>query len=212
MPPKTIKTEELFTDFVRTFGNGNTLSSFVDKIPESTLNADYYFPDSNVIAELKTLEIDALSPEKIERRIMSIYKLLGYQLSDYTDFIFGKSYLPEEVNRRLFSTISRPIIECVKKANKQIISTRKLLGKDEALGLILIANSGNLGFEPMQIMNVLLRGFDQLKIKNKDAIVYFTPNIYQYIGTDDIPYQIWVPVANERGDALQKFIDELGTA
>lgn len=211
MPPATIPVEETFTEFVRTFRGADVLPRFVPNIPKSTLNADYYFPEDDVIAELKTLEVDALDLKTIDRRIMASYKWLGYQLEDYTDFLFGKKYLPDDVNKRVFSTISRPIIDAVRKANKQIISSRRLLGRPEAKGLILVANSGNFGFPPVQLMNVVLKGFERLNDSNKDGIVYFTPNVYHDVG-DGVPYEIWVPIANEHGDELQQFIDSLGKA
>ncbi|RWC59494.1 hypothetical protein [Mesorhizobium sp.] len=211
MPPPTIRVEETFTQFVRTFRGGDVLSHFVSKNPSSALNADYYFPTDNVIAELKTLETDALNLEIIDRRIMASYKWLGYRLEDYTDFLFGRKYLPDDVNKRVFSAVSRPIIDCVRKANKQIISSRRLIGKADAKGLILIANSGNFGLPPMQLMNVVLKGFDRLSDREKDGIVYFTPNVYHDVG-DGLPREIWVPIANERGPELQDFIDSLGKA
>jgi hypothetical protein len=211
MLPPTIEVEKTFTDFVRTFRSGDILPHFVSSIPTNTLNADYYFPNDNVIAELKTLEIDALDLETIDRRIMASYKWLGYKLCDYTDFLFGKKYLPDDVNKRVFSTISRPIIDCVRKANKQIISSRRLIGKPDAKGLVLIANSGNFGFPPVQLMNVVLEGFDRLTDRKRDGIVYFTPNVYHDMG-DGVPYELWVPIANEHGDELQEFIDDFGKA
>jgi hypothetical protein len=211
MPPPTIEVEDTFSTFVRSFREGDALPRFVSTIPPHTLNADYYFPHDNVIAELKTLEVDALDVETIDRRIMASYKWLGYDLEDYTNFLFGKNYLPDDVNRRVFATVSRPIMDCIRKANKQIISSRRLLQKPDARGLILIANSGNFGFPPMQLMNVVLKGFERLTDCTNDGIVYFTPNVYHDVG-DGVPYELWVPIANENGDNLQKFIDDFGSA
>lgn len=211
MPPPTIEVEEIFTVFVRTFRDGDILSRFVSDIPKNALNADYYFPKDNVIAELKTLEVDALDLKTIDQRIMASYKWLGYNLEDYANFLLGNNYMPDDVNRRVFSTISRPIIDCVRKANKQIISTRRLIGKPDAKGLILIANSGNFGFPPAQLMNVVLKGFVRLTEREKDSIVYFTPNVYHDLG-DGVPYELWVPIANDKDDELQVFIDAIGKA
>ena len=86
-----------------------------------------------------------------------------------------------------------------------------MLGKPEAKGLILVANSGNFGFPPFQLMNVVLKGFERLNDCKKDGIVYFTPNMYHDMG-DGVPYELWVPIANEHGDELQQFIDDLGKA
>ena len=210
LPPK-IEVEETFTNFIRTFRNGDIISRFASNIPNGSLNADYYFPSDNVIAELKTLEVDALDLKEIDRRIMASYKWLGYNLEDYTDFLFGRTYLPDDVNQRVFSSISRPVIDCVGKASKQISSTRRLIGKPDAKGLILIANSGNFGFPPVQLMNTILKGFDRLTEREKDGIVYFTPNVYHDLG-DGVPYELWVPIANEHGDELQMFIDDIGAA
>jgi len=211
MPPPAINVEEEFTRFVSTFRGGGCLMAFVAEVPPGSLNADYYFPDDNVIAELKTLEVDALDAETLGRRIMGAYIWLGYQLHDYVDFLLGRKYMPDDVNRRVISTISRPIIECIKKANKQIISSRILLNKPDARGLILIANSGNFIFNLNQITSTILNGFERLSKKERDAIVYFTPNVHYDIG-DGIPYELWIPIANELGNDMQEFVDLLGKA
>jgi hypothetical protein len=211
MLPKKIDVESSFTDFVQTFRNAGPLSRFVGKIPSNILNADYYFPQDNVIAELKTIEVDSLDLDTFNRRVMASYKWLGYRFEDYLEWLSGNAYFPDEVSRRLSSTISRPIIESVKKAHKQIASSRKLLCRKDASGLILVANSGNTGFEPTRIMSTILRGFDIVEEKQNNAIVYFTPNVYHDLG-DEVPYEIWVPIANEQGDDLQAFVDDLGKA
>lgn len=57
----------------------------------------------------------------------------------------------------------------------------------------------------------MARGFEQLKSTENSAAVYLTPNIYHEIG-EETAYELWVPIANEGGEELQQFIDDLGTA
>lgn len=207
MKPLEIDVEIEFTEFARTFRGGAPVSEFVERIPDGSLNADYYFPEDNVIAELKTLEVDALDPETFGRRVMASYKHFGYELSDFTRWLFRQELMPEQVSRRVYQLSARPVVECVKKAHKQIVATRRLLNQPVAQGLVLVANSANT-LEPKQAMSAVLRGYEQRAETRLDAAVYFTPNVYHDLG-DDIPYELWVPVA---GDHLQQFVDGLGGA
>lgn len=119
-----INVEKTFTDFVRTFRDGKPLVEFCASIPPGVKNADFYFPSDNVIAELKTLEVDAFEPDAFGKRVMTCYKQLGYELSDYISWLSRESNFPVDVSRRLFGMLSRPIIDCIKTAGKQITASR----------------------------------------------------------------------------------------
>lgn len=187
------------------------LSDFVGTIPDNTLNADFYFPADNVIAELKSLEIDTFGIEAISSRVMPAFKWLGYSLVDFANWAMRKTDMPDDVSRRVYAGNVRSIIECTKTAGKQIADTRRLIGKEDAAGVILIANDASVSASPMQILNAVLRGFEQSRDADRNAAVYFTPNVYHELG-EDVPMEIWVPVANNGGELLQTFIDDLGKA
>ncbi len=206
-----IEVESSFADFAKTFRGGGTLDSFVPKLAAGILNADYYFPEDDVIGELKTLDSDAYDPDIFGARIIRSVELSGYTFADYLRWIANKEPFPKEVSLRLTGMIARPIREAIKKAQKQIASTRRILKNENALGLILIANSKNFGPSPAEIMSFAIAEFERVAERGLDAIVYFTPNVFHKIGDDPTPNELWVPVANYGGDKLQNFIDQLGT-
>lgn len=211
MPPEPIEIEASFGEFVRTFRQGGLLSDFVGAVPDHTLNADFYFPADNVIVELKSLETDTFGIEAMANRVMPAFKWLGYSLVDFADWAMRKSDMPDDVSRRVYAGSVRSIIECTKKAAKQIADTRKLIGKADATGVILVANDASGSASPVEIMNAILRGFEQCKDADRNAAVYFTPNVYHDMG-ETVPMEIWVPIANNGGEPLQTFIDDLGRA
>lgn len=57
--PTFIDIEPEFNKFVPTFRNGKLVRDLVPDQPDMALNADYYFPDDHVIAELKCMETDS---------------------------------------------------------------------------------------------------------------------------------------------------------
>ncbi|MHA6299452.1 hypothetical protein [Devosia sp. CAU 1758] len=207
MRPPVIEIESTIADFVRTFRDGLPLSEFVE-IPTGVLNADFFFPNDRVVVELKSLDKDAMDAETFSRRVMSAYKALGYELPDFVRWAFGQVPMANNVSRRVYASSTRPIIECVKKACKQIAATRRILGMNDAQGLVMVANSANLGLTAHQIMDSVLRGYELKADKKLDAAVYLTPNVYHDMG-DNVPYELWVPIA---GDHLQQFVDDLGSA
>jgi hypothetical protein len=207
-----IKVEPTFNSFAETFRNAGPLIKFLQEIPQGLENADYYFPNDEVIAELKTLESDAHDPVLFGQRIIRSVELCGYNFQDYMGWLERKENFPPEVTARLSAMIARPIRECIKKAIRQIDVTRRILGKPEAKGLVLLANSGNYGLSAPILMSVASREFAACAKTGLDGLVYFTPNVLNYIGDEGIGYELWVPVANNAGDQLQDFIDELGKA
>ena len=54
--PTFIDIEPEFNKFVPNFRNGKLVRDLVPDQPDMALNADYYFPDDHVIAELKCME------------------------------------------------------------------------------------------------------------------------------------------------------------
>ena len=209
---KRIKVEPTFSEFVATFRGGGTLDKFVQNIPPGLPNADFYFPADGIVAELKTLESDAYEPDLFGKRILRSVELSGYSFADYVKWVADQTPFPPEVLKRLNSMLARPIRECIKKAIRQISVTRRLLEKPDAHGLVLLANSGNYGLLPASIMDIAAREFEGAADKERDGIVYFTPNVLHKLVDNDIGYELWVPVANNAGDVLQKFIDDLGGA
>lgn len=90
--------------------------------------------------------------------------------------------------------------------------TRRIVENPEAKGLILLANSGNYGLSAPILMSIAAREFAAQANPNLDGLVYFTPNVLHHLENDDMGYELWVPVANNGGDHLQNFMDELGKA
>jgi hypothetical protein len=211
MSREPIEIEASFGEFVRTFRQGGLLSDFVGAVPTGTLNADFYFPADNVIAELKSLETDTFGVEAMANRVMPAFKWLGYSMVDFANWAVRKTNMPDDVSRRVYAGSVRSIVECTKKASRQIADTRRLIGKPNALGLVLIANDASESGSPIEIMNAVLRGFGQSRDVALNAAVYFTPNVYHDVG-EAVPMEIWVPIANNGGEVLQSFIDDLGKA
>lgn len=208
-----MEVEDTFSKFVATFRGGGTLNSFILKIPPGLPNADFYFPEDGVVSELKTLEGDAYDPDLFGKRIIRSVELSGYSFADYLSWIADKKPFPPEVMTRLNAMLARPIRECIKKALRQIEVTRRIIEKPEVRGLVLLANSGNYGLPPATVMSIAAREFERAGESRLDSLVYFTPNVLHRLEEDnDIGYELWVPVANNGGDTLQKFIDDLGTS
>jgi hypothetical protein len=209
--PRFIDIEARLTDFASTFRGGSTISALIKDIPDGVLNADFYFSTDNVIAELKCLEADATEPMTYAQRVVACYRHFGYTGSDFFGWLFRGEPMPDRVARRLSTIISRSIVEAIDKANKQICSTKQLLGKPDARGLVLIANDRNLGFNPAQMMAVVCKTFGKLVPCHTDCIVYFTPNVYHDLG-DGIAHTIWSTVYNVGSEDFADFVNNFGKA
>ena len=84
--PTFIDIEPEFNKFVPNFRNGKLVRDLVPDQPDMALNADYYFPDDHVIAELKCMETD--SEDSYPQRVSEAFTHFRYSGSDLMGFLF----------------------------------------------------------------------------------------------------------------------------
>ena len=214
--PPIIPVEASFNEFVVEFG-GSLVSELISIITNLPNNADYYFKDENVIIELKSFEKDHFSvPEDIVRmgKIIEKHRETG-DVSGYAGvkWLLGQQDIPALYKRDRFSHVRRHIESTFRKANKQIKSTKVLLGKPDSRGLVLVANDGNYFSHPaeaiMLICEVMRRHFLDSDI---DGVIYFTLNTHAKISGNSRELNYWVPVYRKDGDEVAKFVNKLGAS
>lgn len=210
--PTFINIENEFTKFVKGYRNGRLVSDLSKNIPAGVLNADFYFESDDVVAELKCLVADAADSEIKLSRLVSSATHFGYTRSDVFGWAFRNQKVPREVQLRMFAMAKRPIVQAFEKANKQIRSTKLLLKRPNARGLVLIANDGNHQFSPAEMLSVICAAFAQLRDCEVDCVVYLTPNVYHTNGIDGIARSLWTPVYNIGSENFADFVNNIGRA
>lgn len=196
-----------------------TFKKFVKEFPgelvsESDIrNADFFFPQDNVVAELKTLQEDARQEYEIKlreraadwqrRRLMLIYGTVSISLQT----------VPPVCQLEWLGILQPPIENIIRKANRQIRSTKQSKNCTDARGLVLIANDGNfLHTSPMDYMTLVARVLakkdqnGQPRFPHIHGVVYFS---YRIRSRDEgLPF--WFAGQVERGDpAMMAFQQRL---
>jgi hypothetical protein len=155
-------------------------------LPKGTFkaeNADFLFPESGVIAELKCLDRDTIADQKIVEKASAIYAE-ALKARATKKIAFGTVYmtsddLSEEFGAKFRDLYSVPIARVLKKADGQIEATRAALNLYKAQGLLLLANNANSALHPpnaRDVLGTLLRESDSFP--NIDHVVYFTANMF----------------------------------
>lgn len=189
--------EAVFRAFVRSFGG--------EIVSENELqSADFFFAKDDVVAELKTLQEDARR-EHAEKLTAALndWARRGLLPRVYgTTRISLRDDLPQDCQPEWLKIFEAPIENIIKKANRQIRSTKQAKRCPEARGLLLIANDGNLlHTSPRDYMNFVAR---VLAKKAKDGaprfphihgVVYFS---YRIRSRDEgLPF--WISGYTSRG-------------
>jgi hypothetical protein len=166
--------------FVRNFG-GELVSNLVGTRSPPFANADYWFEQDNVVAELKCLAEDDSREARIRKNVQKLFdsfhrsgrmpypKFWGVRRINSTD-------CPPAFQRALYRLLAQPLKGRLRKANQQIRETRKHLGKDDAYGLVLLANDGHYHLEPAQFRHAVdvALGKDFSAI---EGLILFTVNL-----------------------------------
>lgn len=143
-------------------------------------NADYWFPEYNVVAELKQLSENILEKDDYKKKLTDMYwrwvreglvpQPTGNKVRISTRNIPEKCAYEwvELFKKRLESST-------VRKANTQIKETKKHFNAPSAKGLLLLANDGNLGFTPSMVSHLLARML-RTSYSSINSIIYFSAN------------------------------------
>ena len=209
--PTFVDTELEFTKFVQSFHGGKTLSDYLGAIPNGYLNADYFIEVDQVIIELKCLSEDGGDAEIQAKRLAESARHFGYSGSDVFGWTWRGEPVPHRIAQHIFNKKIRTVVEALKKANKQIRSTKLLLGIPRARGLIALANDNNFGLAPKEAMSALVKAFRSMEDCHTDCIVYFTPNVFHDMG-DGIAHTLWFPLYNVGSEPFGDFVNEFGTS
>ena len=143
-------------------------------------NADYVFPQDNVIAELKCLTDDKSEDEDLQKELEELFEsaIRKGHMSDPGPgrVLMETKGTPLAFQRQVYKVISKSLKRRLAKANKQIKQTKARLNRPDALGLVLLCNDGNFRLEPAQWVHAvevaLGRDFSSI-----NSVVQFTVNM-----------------------------------
>jgi hypothetical protein len=180
-------------------------------------NADYYFPQEQVVAELKVLSEDILQKEDFVRATSDLYARWTregkVQRGPSGRRALRTRDLPEECARELLGLLrSRLESSTIKNANKQIRDTKKHLQVPDAVGLLIIANDGNFAFKPDVLFHLLAHSLKG-RYRSIDALIFFTANEPLSLpGFEHEGANLWTNlVVDGRRSLPEGFSDRLGS-
>lgn len=202
-----LPTEETFDRFVKSF-EGQKISDLLSGNP-SFPNADYLFPNENVIAELKTLQTDFGTTDSFRAKHIELVKKYLSESRMTLSAIFHSAEQPKEYIEDLLRLFRPALSRIVKKANKQLKQTKRELNLPNTPGILLLINDDFLSLEPRFIMSIICENLSH-SYSSIDAFVYLTLNHYVDIPGNNYPNLLWIPVYKRSPDSLTGFVNKLG--
>lgn len=159
-------------------------------------NADYWFPEANVVGELKCLTEDPSANSTFTENLSKLYaswvkrglvppleaKRTNINLAD----------LPVRCTREFIDPVKKRLeASSIKKANRQIRETKKHLGAPTAKGLLLLVNDGNYLLPPSMMAHLLGRILNG-QHSNISTVIYFSANMNVDVPGVSMPSQFWI--------------------
>lgn len=99
--PRFVEIEEDFARFVQTYRGGTIVRNLIPDAPQMEPNADYYFSNDDVIAELKCLRTDSGDREQLSRLFWPPASALATPPSRRCGSRFVRPHYPEMLLKRL---------------------------------------------------------------------------------------------------------------
>lgn len=147
--------------------------------PKDPTKADYWFPQENVVGELKCLSdnyFDDLSFNGwLQRKYEDwVRRNLANPISLRS--VINLANLPPICAHEVTSFLRKRLDGSLKQANLQIKASRQDLGATSALGLLILVNDGNVALPPGMIRNIVARSLPN-KFSGINSIIHFTANM-----------------------------------
>ncbi len=163
------------SEFVKTVGG--------EDIPESNTArcADFLFRGEGVIAELKTLEEEAVREHSLKLQARVHEWMRRGRVIVYGRTTLELQKMPADCQTEWLNILQPPVENIVRDANRQIRSTKEIQELTTAKGLLLISNEGNLLYEtPADYLSVVSRVLQKktehgdLRFADINAVVYLS--------------------------------------
>lgn len=146
---------------------------------KSPLNADYYFCDAGIVAELKEIVVDLHDDTALRDRLGNI--LHRYVGQKGVPLLAGTQrlridLLPDGCRREMMLPLRRKLEGPVKQAARQIKQTKLELNEPNAKGLLILVNEGSTFLRPdiaFYFLHQMLKG----QHSSIDQVVYCSINM-----------------------------------
>lgn len=207
-----IEIENDLPNFIKSFRGGVVVRDLIPDSPNMQANADYYFENDGVIAELKCLRTDPSNERLLFERLVSVCKKLGYSEKSTWQIALREIPLPSDVAQGVVQKSLSYIEAALRKASNQILSTKNYFGRPDIAGVVVISNEENTVLTPAQIFEKILSLLSGLDSQAIDALIYVSPNLY-FVADDGSSRTPWLPAYKLNPDQrLVNFIDDMGSA
>jgi hypothetical protein len=178
-------------------------------------DADYYFSNAGVVAELKEIVVDLNEDANLPRRLGDV--LHRHAGRKDVPIIFGSrkvqiDTLPDDCRHELMDLFKRKLEGCVKKAAKQIKETKTHMNMPDARGLLILVNEASTFLRP-DIAFYLLHHILNGQNSSIDGVVYCSINMLIDAPEERNSARFWsnVMVQNRR-DIPASFMSRLSNA
>jgi hypothetical protein len=208
-PHDPLPVEPTWREFVQLAG-GELVSNHLSGSPTFE-NADYFFPATSAVAELKEIETEFSRSKGFLHKLHELLeRLLREDPNWRPPLLGGDGKYPEWFGREFLRIFRPPISRIIKKANRQIRETKKHLGIQSPTGILLLVNDGLTTLGPELILslacNLLMNTYSSI-----DCFVYLTLNRYVGIAGSNVPRLLWIPMYSDRAqESLVHFVNSLG--
>lgn len=190
---------------------GGVRVSALPNASDAMENADYLFASEQVVVELKEIESSLNSSIRFVKDFDTLMRRVVAQNPEWRPRLFGGTetypawFYPEYI--RLFRP---PISRILKKANRQIRSTKSQLGIEANCGILILVNDGFTMLPPDWVRALaaspLIHSYSSI-----DCLIYTTLNRYVEVRGSDLAHLLWAPTYSEKApDQLQLFVNDLG--
>jgi hypothetical protein len=208
-PP--IDVEATFDAFVSEFG-GQKVSAILENKAQLPLNADYFFPEQNAIAELKTIEGAYSGPNGVRAFLQA---LIDSGVPENLRFrvALGLEPLDEAARDKIRKRMRRSLEERIKKARKQLRMSKSMIGDEGTISILILAMNEQPmfghGFLLATLTSVMASNFSDEHI---DAVVYINPNTPTRVRRDGMEFSGWHPFYrdDEVNERVAGVIDLIG--
>ena len=208
-PHGPLPVEPTWQEFVLLAG-GEIVSSLLPE-PRTFENADFFFENAGVLAELKEIETEFSQSGAFSRGFKDLMSRILTEDPRWKPLLLGGSgKYPSWFDAELVRLFRPPISRVLKKANRQLRETKKHFRIHSATGVLILANDGFTSIGP-ELVNALAAQLLMQSYSSIDCLVYITVNRYVALQSSDVPRLVWAPTYSHRApDSLVTFIDELG--